>query len=132
MIYLAQPYTHSDPDVVRQRFIWGEHYTAELLQNKQWVYSPIVHCHKLAKRYNLPKDFAYWQDYNLHMLGNSHVMYALLLSGWKHSKGLFGEMKHAKALSIPFHYVEVREGKFINKAVDIRNIFTDFYPDARS
>ncbi|MCP5014648.1 MAG: DUF1937 family protein, partial [Ketobacter sp.] len=48
MIYLAQPYTDPNPDVREHRFNLGERYTAELLQNGQWVYSPIVHCHELA------------------------------------------------------------------------------------
>ncbi len=118
MIYLAQPYTDPNPDVRKHRFNLGERYTAELLQNGQWVYSPIVHCHELAKKYDLPSDFEYWKDHNFHMLGCSNVVFALLLDGWQDSQGMFNEIQQAIFLNITVRVVEIHNGEFFKKGIN--------------
>ena len=50
MIYVASPYTHEDPAVREERYLAALRYTAKLLANKRWCFSPIVHCHDLALR----------------------------------------------------------------------------------
>ncbi len=92
-IYLASPYSHPDPGVVENRYQSVMAYTALLLIKKQWVYSPIVHCHEMAKKHKLPTDAAYWQDYNETMLRAADELYVLMLHKWQNSVGVRMELE---------------------------------------
>ena len=101
MIYLASPYSHPDPLIMRTRYLLAEQVTAGLLAKSLWTYSPIVHCHELAARHSLPTDFAYWQEYNIDMLRRCDRFYALSIPGWRKSKGVAGESAVAHMLNLP-------------------------------
>lgn len=107
MIYLASPYTHEDPAVVEQRFKQAEKATAKGLIRGECIYSPIVHCHEIAKDYDLPKTFDFWQKYNYGMLRNASAMYILAIDGYNKSSGVLGEKAMAEQLGIPVKYVDV-------------------------
>ena len=98
MIYVASPYTNDDNVVTERRFILTEDYVASLFQQKLWAFSPIVHCHALAKEFRLPTDADYWKEYNLHMLARADVLHVLRLSGWENSEGVKNEIFFWKAL----------------------------------
>lgn len=100
MIYLASPYSHEDPLIMKTRFLLAEQATAILLQRKAWVYSPVVHCHELAAKHSLPTNFAYWQEYNIDMLRRCDAFYILAVSGWKESKGVTAELTVAQMLGL--------------------------------
>lgn len=110
MIYLGSPYSHPDPLIMKTRFMLAEQCTAELLQQGLVVFSPIVHCHELAHKYNLPTDFAFWQMYCLGMLRLAAQMYILQIPGVHESKGLQAEIKFARHAGIPICFVN-EEGK---------------------
>lgn len=97
MIYVAAPYTHENSIIVDVRYTSTCAYVARLLIHKQWAYSPIVHCHHIAKDHNLPIDAEYWQDYNLHMLARSDALHVLLLDGWRESVGIRKEVRFWRA-----------------------------------
>jgi len=105
MIYLASPYSHPDPLIMKTRFLLAEQVTAAFLTRRLWVYSPIVHCHELAQRYELPTDFAYWQEYNIDMLRRSDYLTVLTIPGWRESVGVAGEISVARMLSMPVRLV---------------------------
>lgn len=107
MIYLASPYTHPDPQVVQSRFLSAMQYTADCLCAKEFIYSPIVHCHELATRHTLPTDFDFWKSYNFHMLGRADELRVLMLDGWETSKGVSAEIMLAQELGIKTVYVRV-------------------------
>ncbi len=100
-IYLASPYTDPDPDVMQHRFEAAERVTAQMLKDGEAVYSPIVHCHELARRYDLPKDFDFWEKYNFRMLAVSCEVAVLRLDGWAESKGVGHEISIATRIGIP-------------------------------
>lgn len=100
MIYLASPYSHPDPLIMRTRFMLAEQCTASLLMQRQFVYSPIVHCHELAQKFKLPTDFEYWKAYNFDMLRRADVFGILKINGWAESKGLTAEHKMARRLGM--------------------------------
>lgn len=104
-IYLASPYTSPDPDLVESRFLAAERYVANYLSTDVWVYSPIVHCHELAKRHSLPKDFDFWIQYNFAMLEKAGALFVLQLPGWETSKGVSAEIEFARKRHIPIQYV---------------------------
>src|SRR6478752_4572437 len=92
MIYLASPYSHPDPLIMKTRFLLAEQVTATLLKERLWTYSPIVHCHELSQKFTLPTDFAYWKEYNFHMLRRAEGFWILAIPGWQESKGVTAEL----------------------------------------
>ena len=68
MIYLASPYTHKDEMVRQTRYRAALRATAYLLTEGKHVFSPIVHCHMVARAYELPGEFFFWQAYNENMI----------------------------------------------------------------
>lgn len=93
MIYLASPYSDPDPRVVKQRFTQVERCTANLMQQGVAVFSPIVHCHALARRYDLPTDAAYWTAYNTDFMIAAEAIFVLCIPGWKASIGVSQEIE---------------------------------------
>lgn len=104
MIYLASPYTHADPAVMEQRYEDVLEVVASLAASSLVVYSPIVHFHEVAKKYNLPRDYAFWQIQNIGMLKKADYVMVLRLEGWETSVGICGELEQANALHIPVTY----------------------------
>jgi len=103
--YIASPYSHDDDDIVLSRFKAVEKFTAKCLRNRQFVYSPIVHCHEIAADEELPKDFEFWGGYNRAMLATASKMIVLCLDGWKESVGVQGEIEFAELCGIEIEYV---------------------------
>lgn len=91
MIYLASPYSSPDPGIMSERYTKTMIVAAGLLRERRWCYSPIVHCHEMAVRFSLPKDFDYWSEYNYHMLERADEFYILALPGWQESRGVEAE-----------------------------------------
>lgn len=100
MIYLASPYSHPDPLIMRTRFLLAEQCCARLLQSRHFVYSPIVHCHELSQRYSLPTNFEFWRDYNFDMLRRADEFRVLRISGWDQSVGVRAEIEMARLLKL--------------------------------
>ncbi len=108
MIYLAQPYTHSDPAVVETRYhaalLWFAHFES------RYPYSPIVQWHNIAREHSLPTDAQYWLGQNYHFLDRSKALYVLTLEGWQESYGLAKEIIHAANKGLPLAQVAVDSG----------------------
>lgn len=96
MIYIGQPYTHSDFEVMAARFKIAEFLTAEYMKAGDIVYSPIVHCHKIAVHYKMPTNWEFWEKYDLGILERCDTMRVLQMPGWDKSRGLQAEMKYAE------------------------------------
>jgi len=107
--YLMSPYTHVNPSVMNRRFIEAECATYILLSRGQHIYSPIVHNHEMAKKYNLPKDYTFWESYNYAMLAKASKGLILTLDDWELSKGIQGERNIANLLSIPVDLITSAE-----------------------
>lgn len=106
MIYLASPYTHPDPFIREERYLRACKVLAEqYLAKKRWAYSPIVHCHELAKIVQLPREASFWGDYNHHMLTYSSALHVLRIDGWMESAGVEQEIKWADELGKPVEFI---------------------------
>jgi len=101
MIYIASPYSHPDKSVEHQRFEMVRKFTAVMLQNREFVFSPIVYAHEMARVFNLPTDAQYWDEFNMSILRHSKALYVCCLEGWTESKGVQRELSTARALYIP-------------------------------
>ena len=100
-IYLACPYSSKHASIRHKRYLQVAEVTAELLIKNIHVYSPIVHCHDIACRFNLPGDFNFWMKYNYAMLSKASGLTILELPSWEKSKGLRAEIEYATSHSIP-------------------------------
>jgi hypothetical protein len=94
--YLASPYTHPDPHVMDLRYHMALRALGWLMKRKIWTYSPIVHCHELARLHGLPRDANYWREYNLAMLDRASGMFVLRIDGIEQSNGVAGEIQRAQ------------------------------------
>lgn len=104
-VYLASPYSSPEPFIQEERYLKACRATHYLLEKRIWVFSPIVHCHELAKMINLPKDAAFWQEYNFAMLARADKLIILRIEGWEAFVGVRGERAEADRLKIPFEYL---------------------------
>lgn len=92
MIYLASPYTASEPGLTLHRFQMTEYYVAKYMKLGKPIFSPIVHCHELAGKYGMPTTHQYWWNYNLAFLEKADELWVLMLPGWDQSMGVQAEM----------------------------------------
>ena len=102
--YLAVPYRHSDPKVVEERFNLVNAVAAQMMEDGDFVFSPISHSHPIALAGNLPGDWKYWEKYDRAMLENCRRLVVLCLPGWRESEGVQAEMKIAAELGLPVTY----------------------------
>ena len=103
--YLASPYAHADHKIMDWRYSEAMRCLHKLLLRRQWTYSPIVHCHELAKTHQLPRDFVFWVEFNDAMLKPASELLVLTLNGWQESNGVTHEIDLAYELNIPIRFV---------------------------
>ena len=104
LTYLAVPYAHDDVSVRKNRFELVSKVGAWLISNGHVVYSPITHCHPMAK-YGLPEGWQFWQHMDIPYLQYTRLFIVLPLEGWRSSVGLKAELAEAKRLELPIAYV---------------------------
>lgn len=97
-IYIASPYTHKDPWIREERYLRASRVLTQYLRDKRWAYSPIVHCHELAKVDALPHDAEFWREYDFAMLATAAELHVLRIEGWEDSLGVRAEIDEATRL----------------------------------
>ena len=90
---------------MEQRYIAASNALAWLLRQKLWAYSPIVHCHELAKMHSLPVDHLFWQEYDFYMISKCDKFVILRIDGYVQSKGVAAEKAEAERLFIPVEFL---------------------------
>jgi hypothetical protein len=80
------------------RFLEAGRITAMLLTQGHHVYSPIVHCHPLAVRFSLPRDWAYWKKHLEVVIPHMDQIWVADMDGWDKSTGVTAEIELAKIL----------------------------------
>lgn len=108
--YLASPYTHKDPLVMRQRFQQVTEMSVELLEQGIFVFSPISY-NVPWERYSLPTDFAFWRDFDLSFLIRMDSIIVLKLDGYEKSIGVREELNFAIEHDIPAFYASIDDIK---------------------
>jgi len=112
-IYLASPYTHHDEAVRESRYEAVRDATAWLMRKQQWVFSPILHCHDLAKAHGLPVDHIYWDKYDYQMVKSANGILVLTIMGWTQSEGIKKEIKWAGELGLPVKYMRPVRTRYV-------------------
>lgn len=106
MIYLASPYSHSDPAVRAARFEAVCRAAAGLIRDGARIFSPIAHSHPIAQYGLADTPFAYWQEMDEHMICACDELWVLTLDGWEQSVGVKHEIAFAEARGMPIRYLE--------------------------
>lgn len=104
VIYLGVPYTHPDPDVMAKRVAQAEALTALLIEKGFIVYSPVPYSVPYAQLGVEPPEG--WYTYQLYLLRNCDVLWAVRFAGWQQSEGLRLEIKFARLHGIPIVHVD--------------------------
>ena len=101
LVYLAIPYSHDDVAVQDERFELANRAAAALMAKGHIVYSPISHCHPIAKAGKLPVEWEYWKGMAQSYLSCCRIMFVLCIDGWRESIGVQGEIDIAQSMDIP-------------------------------
>lgn len=109
-IYLAAPYSSPHADIRESRVAEASRVAARLMEQGYVVFSPITHGNAVAD--HLPKacllSHEFWMRQCLSMLEVCDWLIILPLEGWRESRGLEVERRHAEAKHIPaFFWQEV-------------------------
>ncbi len=116
-IYLASPYSHEFPIVREKRFLDVCEAAGHLMKRGYHIFSPIAHCHPIAKLCDLPKGFDYWNEYDYVLLAGAKELWVLTLEGWEKSTGIQGEVQIADEYGKPV--------RFFGKEEIMNNIFEE-------
>jgi len=103
-IYLASPYSGTDFEQ-ELRYEHVKLAVKFMVEEKLAVYSPILHCHDLARTYKLPTDATYWELVNSGFINNCSELWVLMLPGWEESRGIELELQYARLLEKPVRFV---------------------------
>lgn len=98
--YMATPYS-KHPRGKDAAYSEAMEYLAAFTKNLIVCYSPIVHCHEMAKKYNLPTDHTFWTEYNARMMEASCGGLFILMEGHNESEGMKQEREFYKIISKP-------------------------------
>ena len=99
--YLASPYSHPDPAVEDARFAEAGRFVAWAFRRGIHVFSPIVHCHPLARAHGLAGDAAAWAAFDRAMISSARGVLLLAIDGWRQSVGVSVEIFQARSTGKP-------------------------------
>lgn len=112
-LYIASPYSSGagkDPIIRKARFLLAEEFAADLIKRGIPVYSPIVHSHAIAEKYEMPTEHGnFWVPHNEAMIRRSTGMVVLMLDGWKESTGVSWEIDKGMEINLPIAFARARE-----------------------
>ena len=108
---MASPYSDLNPAIEEQRFLDVCRKAGEIINLGLLVYSPITHCHPIAKIYDLPKDYKYWKKVNHEFIMWADEVWILMLPGWDYSAGIKDELRFADSFLKPVRFLTDREVK---------------------
>lgn len=104
MIYLAAPYTHPDPEVVKQRIEAFYKKQVQLIHKGHYVVSPLDKIH-MATIHQIKTNWDWWKEYSAELMDRCDTVYILMLDGWEESIGVQEEIKLAISMKKPIYYV---------------------------
>jgi len=112
LLYLASPYSHSDPSMREWRFQEACKAAVWLMGQGFQVFSPIAHSHPIAVEGRLGTAFADYAEFDKRLIRASDVLAVFELAGWKESVGVQAELAYAAELGIRIWYFEKSSSGF--------------------
>src|SRR5262249_50831544 len=109
IIYLACPYTHSDPQVMEERYNIATKLAAYLIEKRKLiVFSPITMTHpidKLLARDSITLGSDYWLHFDELFMKACAKMIVLTIDGWQQSEGIQREIEAFKTMGKEVEYL---------------------------
>lgn len=94
--YLASPYTHDDPEILRLRFEQVSADAADLIRAGLRIFSPIAHTHPIAEYGGIPHgDHTIWLPADKPIHDRCDGIIVDMIPGWDESKGIKMELEWA-------------------------------------
>lgn len=108
LVYLASPYTSTDPKVRAARVEAACRHTAALLEEGHPVFSPVAHSHGICDYLKDDRrlDPEFWMLQDLAVLEHCTKVVVLMLPGWDQSRGVGREIAEAAHRGIEVEYRE--------------------------
>lgn len=104
--YLAIPYSDPDEKVMDYRAEISDIVCADLMNQGRVIFAPISSCHHIAKKYTLPRDWAFWKNIDEQFVRASKTLLVVALEGWENSTGVTAERKIAEDAGIPVELID--------------------------
>lgn len=104
--YLGTPYSNGSDFLVNFRGEMVDMIATDLTNQGRAIYSPISSWHTIACKFDMPKTFEFWEKLNLSFLAQCNRLIVVMLSGWKESIGLAGEIEFAEECNIGIEYLD--------------------------
>lgn len=111
--YIASPYTSPSKQIIGTRVSRARRIVGLLVEAGIFCFSPIIHCHQLAREHDLPTDFTFWLNYNKVFMDASIGTIVCEISGYDTSKGVKQEIEYTKASGKPLFLARVRRRELL-------------------
>lgn len=116
MIYLASLYSlNAKTNSLQDRITRDKRYQytlkrlSQMMNEGEFVFSPIAHCKVVADEYGLPHDYEFYKKNDRHFISKSDKVLVLKMvdevGSWKGSEGITDEIKFALDLGILVEYI---------------------------
>lgn len=105
IIYIATPYSHPDPNVVKERMNVFARVAGTLALRGYTVVSPCYNHFILDYMPGLATDWHTWRMYSEELLSKSHRIVVLCQDRWEESIGVRAEIGYANQCKIPIIYM---------------------------
>lgn len=122
MIYLCSLYSNGlgscefPQQILEDRVDYTMKRVFHLISSGKYIYSPILHCHELSKRYPLPKGYEYWKSIDRNAINHCSEVYVLKMSdkfgNWKDSTGITDEVRYALSIGKRVTYLECEDYEY--------------------
>ncbi len=119
LIYLAAPYSDSNPAVTQTRMDAVTYELADLASKGLVAFSPLLMHFCFDRGVELPSDYGFWRNYCLTILEKSDQLIVLQLPGWMESLGIRDEISFAKDIDIPISYQTLKQNDYTNSTSSI-------------
>jgi hypothetical protein len=104
LIYLASPFSNTNPAVREHRYLAARRFTIHALREGYAVFSPIVYGKDMERE--IGTAFEPWQALNDAMIRRAEMFWVLRLDGWEESRGVTHEIALARTLKKTLVYVD--------------------------
>ena len=103
LLYIANPYTDDEHDVMISRVAAVTDVVEEIIENFEHIipFSPVVYAHLFSERVD---RYVNWYEFDLVFLDKCDMVLVLQLDGWDSSYGVGLEKRNAMRQGIPVVY----------------------------
>lgn len=111
LIYLASPYSSTDPEVILARVDATANALARLIEQGHCVFSPIVHSHPIAHLVSFSPinhaegELSGWMAFDFTFIDHCEEVWVLQIDGWDQSRGIAAEVEYAKQQGKTVRYI---------------------------